>query len=456
MTSFGFGRSPAIKFFVVGVLTLLMVVPIAVIWAVLMERSSRAAEAEADIAQGWGGLQKVAGPFLAVPYTVIEQREEGERTVNVTVRRSALFLPEALEIAATADTEERARGIFKVTVFSAAMDFKGSFEAPSFARLGVTPASIDWDKAVLFLTIADPRGIVTNAGMSFGGGEPARTFSPGLGVDFTSAPGIHVAAPFAAGPRAFDFAFDLALNGTGQILFAPAAKETIVGLESGWEHPSFTGAFLPDARDLERPGFSARWAIPYLRRSLPQETLTPDQVLYPLDQSLFGVRFFKPIDFYVLVDRALKYAILFVGLSFLVFFLSETLTGARVHVVQYVLIGAAQVLFYLLLLSFAEHVGFANAYLAAAGGTVALTTLYALSVLRSTGLSGVVLVALGGLYGLLFLLLREEDYALLIGALAAFVVLAVTMFVTRRVDWYQVGTGPAATAKTESPARETP
>jgi inner membrane protein len=221
--------------------------------------------------------------------------------------------------------------------------------------------------------------------------------------------------------------------------FAAAGEETGIVAKGNWPHPSFQGNFLPVAREISAQGFTASWKVPHLARNLPQAQPAPDNLIGGLSQASFGVSFYQPVNFYQLVERALKYAILFIGLAFLSFFLIETLSGSRIHGVQYLLIGAAQVVFYLLLLSLAEQIGFDLAYLWAAGATVVLISAYAWSAFKQSSRALVVFAVLSTLYALLFLLLKQEDYALVIGAAAAFAAIAVTMFVTRNVDWYRSG-----------------
>lgn len=441
------GRSPALKFFAVGALTLLMIVPLFLIQALVWERSNRAAEAAQGVASGWGGAQKVSGPFLAVPFMTIEQRDENGRTVEKTVRRVAVFLPGALNVAASADTDIKRRGIFDVSIFRSDIQIAGQFDAPRFERLGVRPTQVLWQEAYVFMWVQDVRGLVGNVALTWGDQGQNSEFEPGSGPDLPAYAGIHAPVNLGDGTGVSRYTMALKLNGTGELSFAPVGRDTSVSLSSDWPHPNFQGAFLPDepSEPVTAQGFKRQWTVPYLRRSLAQESLAPESLMYSVDQTTFGVKFYQPVDFYQLVDRALKYAILFIGLSFLVFFLIEILTGARVHVVQYLLVGAAQVIFYLLLLSIAEHWGFRDAYLASASATVLLTFLYAVSALKSLVRALVVLVALTLLYGLLFLLLREEDYALLVGSVASFAVLSVTMFVTRRIDWYQARGSALAT-----------
>lgn len=428
-------RSPALKLLLAGALTLAMAVPLFFIFLLLMDRTERRDEAAAEIAQAFGGAQRIAGPFLIVPMTVLERREEDGRTVTTPVRRDAVFLPRTLQIDGAAATELRRRGLFDVTVYTAALSVSGAFGPADIAATGLSPETVHWEQARIALAVSDVRSFAENVTLAFGPAA-AVPFKPGLPGALGGGAGI--SAPVAFDPAAAETPFRLALSlrGSGELSFAPAGETTEVTLRSPWAHPSFAGAFLPEERSVGAEGFAATWRVPFLARAFPQAYPAGAYGLEALDVSAFGVRFFVPIDIYELVARALKYAILFVGLAFLTVFLIELASGARVHAVQYLLIGAAQVVFYLLLLALSEHAGFALAYAAAAGATVLLTTLYAWpalgGVLRALG----VCAALSALYALLYVVLNEEDFALVIGAGAVFLALALTMFVTRRIDWH--------------------
>jgi inner membrane protein len=431
-------RSPGLKFLLVALITIAMSVPLLFIFIALAQREDYAREAAADIARGWGGAQVIGGPVLAVPYVVSEAQRSAEGVVSaVDVRRVAVFLPKLLKADATARTETRSRGIFDVTVFTADVVLDGTFVTPDFAELGITPKSVQWDQAVLMLAISDLQGLAENASVVWGPAKTPVPFRPGLVQDLAAYPGINARVPLTAEKTELVFSIALKVRGTGDLQFAAAGEETDVTAKANWPHPSFSGNFLPVERSIDANGFSARWKVPHLARNLPQAMATPDNLTNGLSIASFGVAFYQPVKFYLLVERALKYAILFIGLAFLSFFLIETLSGARIHGVQYLLIGGAQVVFYLLLLSLAEQIGFDFAYLLAALATVLLISAYAWSALKSSSRALVVFAVLSVLYALLFLLLKQEDYALLIGASAAFAAVAVTMYVTRNVDWYQ-------------------
>jgi inner membrane protein len=240
-----------------------------------------------------------------------------------------------------------------------------------------------------------------------------------------------------SGAQDLSFDTNLTLRGSRELSLSPLGRRTVASIQSAWPSPSFFGAFLPTERKIGVEGFEASWIVPYLARGFGQSFETTDEALQQLLTPAFGVRFYQPVDHYQLVQRSLKYAILFVALAFLVFFVVETVSPRRLHVVHYALVGAAQVLFYLLLLSLSEHIGFARAYIAGAAATIGLTSLYAISALASKSRAGVLCLVLSLLYGLLYIILNAEDYALLIGSTLLFVALAATMFVTRKIDWYR-------------------
>ena len=433
-------RSPGLKFLLVGLISFAMAVPLFFVFIALMERQDYARTAAADIARGWGGSQAVGGPALAVPYVVSESQRNAEGVATIVdVRRVAVFLPKVLKVEAATRTETRSRGIFDVNVYTAEVTVNGVFGVPDFRELGITPKSIAWDQAVLMLTISDLQGLAENVSVSWGQAKTAVPFRPGLIAELAPYSGINARVGFTAGGGETPFSMAIKLRGTSDLQFAAAGEETEVAAKGNWAHPSFQGNFLPVTREISAQGFTASWKVPHLARNLPQAAPIPDNLPAGFSQASFGVSFYQPVNFYQLVERALKYAILFIGLAFLSFFLIETLSGSRIHGVQYLLIGAAQVVFYLLLLSLSEQIGFDLSYLCAASATVLLISAYTWSALKRSSSALVVFAVLSTLYALLFLLLKQEDYALVIGAFAAFAAIAVTMFVTRNVDWYRSG-----------------
>jgi inner membrane protein len=237
----------------------------------------------------------------------------------------------------------------------------------------------------------------------------------------------------------FSFRADLNFTGSTSLTFAPAARETRVSLSSDWPHPSFMGAFSPGERTITDNGFTASWRIPHLARSVPQAWSPAEAGIDRFGPYYFGVTLYQPVDFYDLVTRAVKYGVLFLAVTFMGVFVLELVSGKRVHAVQYLFVGLAMIFFYVLLLSLSEHIGFTPAYIAAAGATGGMLSLYAGKALESTR-SGLMMLALFlVIYAFLYLILRLEDYALLAGALLGFAALTAVMFTTLRVDWSGAG-----------------
>jgi inner membrane protein len=433
-----FTRSPGFKFFLVLLLVLLLMIPLGLIWFLVTERETRANAVTTEVAQLWGADQHISGPYLIVPYSVKVVITQGDKQVEQLQERRAVFLPETLNVSGDARTEVRHRVIYDVTVYGAKLSLEGRFGAPDISLASGEVASVRWRDAVLAIGISDVSGLTESATLGIGGRQIP--FEPSLGLPYSSMQGIHarIAAPETADqtPGAFDFRFTLALNGSSSLDFAPVGRETRVSLASTWPHPSFSGAFLPETREIRPDGFTATWRVPHLARSVPQVwSLTPQSSLEWFSSYQFGVQFYVPVDFYDLVNRAAKYGVMFLAAAFIAVFVLELTSGKRVHAVQYVLVGLAMILFYALLLSLAEHLGFPLAYLIASAATAGMLSLYVGYALSSAAKGAIMLCVFLILYGLLYLILRLEDYALLAGAVAGFVMLTVTMFATLRVNW---------------------
>lgn len=440
--------SPAFKFFLICGLILIMTIPLLLVWGLVSEREHRAEEARRGVASEWGGPQYIDGPLLVVPYTVKRVTGEADKRVEEIVERRAVFLPQTLKISGKAATKVLHRSIYDVAVYTGLLDFAGSFAAPDMSEVAADIQAVRWSDAVLAVAISDVAGLKRTAALTIDGSENLN-FEPSIGVPAMQGNGIHVrlapakalfenggaAATGAGGMRGFDFKFSLALNGSSELTFAPVARQTIVELSSDWRDPSFMGAFLPNDRVLNPAEFAARWNIPHLARSVPQSWSLAEQPLERMRSYAFGVRFFVPVDFYQLVTRAAKYALMFLATAFMAVFLLEIASGRSVHPVQYLFVGLAMTFFYVLLLSFAEQVGFLAAYLVAALATGGLISLYVAKVQQSFSKGLIMAGVLAVLYGLLYMILQLEDYALMAGAIAGFVMLAIVMFATLNVDW---------------------
>jgi inner membrane protein len=303
----------------------------------------------------------------------------------------------------------------------------------------------DLDRAMLVLSIADITGIRSDAGVRIDGG-PLMPFEPGMKTISSFMPGS--LEPYASPARldsgvnrpigralvesGFTFAVDLSLNGSGSFAIAPAGQTTRFSAEANWPHPGFEGLFLPEEKSIDGKGFSAKWTIPYLARGV--DRVVSGSVL-PLSNSLMAVNMVEPVKFYQVVARTLKYSVGFFSVVFLAVFIIELKSARKVHWIQYVLTGLALVVFYILLLALAEHTGFEIAYLLASVATAGLISSYVGSVTGSVRRGAVLAFVLGAAYAVMYLILREDEYALLAGALISFVTIAATMFSTRNIDW---------------------
>ncbi len=436
--------SPAVKFVLIGLLSFLLLVPSIFVWVLVEERAHRAKDVAREIARSWGGTQEINGPYLVIPFTETYTTGSGEDFETMTVRRTAVLFPERLTVGGDVAVEERKKSIYTLPVYNARLDLGGTFAAPPEdmfePRHGGT-IDVAADKAVVVVGIRDVRALKSEVALALAG-TGAVPFEPGLGplaakLDRnprrSSGPsGINAGVSPTVWRNGFTFDVKLQLNGSTAIYVAPAGQTTKVSVQSDWPHPGFTGAFLPETRTINSSGFDAAWTIPYLARGIPKVMETNH---LPLQDKLLGVKFVEPVNFYQTISRSLKYAIGFISLTFLAVFVLEMRSGWRFHWIQYALVGLALIIFYVMLLAFAEHVGYALAYLIAAGAATLLNAIYIGTSLKSRLAGLVMLAVLGSIFGVLFALMQEQDYALLIGSVIAFVALAITMFVTQRIDW---------------------
>ena len=432
------------KLLFIGFLVLVLLIPMGLIESVIHERNGLYLTAKHDIMNAWGREQTIGGPVLTLPYRVRYTDDKGIERERLCFAR---FLPETLDVRGSLETEMRYRGIYQVPVFTADLRVSGRFAPPDLARLGVHADDVDWDEAYLAVAIADARGIRESMMLRSDlgdvpfepGGVKVRGFDPQVVAPIAGIAGI-AGAGATAGDRAkgFRFAFDLKLNGTEKLAFLPLGNRTEILLTSVWPSPSFFGAYLPERRDIDAQGFTAEWKVLHLGRSYPDAWRNDAISAAHVAASAFGVELFVPVGTYQKSTRAAKYAVLFIGLSFLAFFMFEIFAGLRLHPFQYLLVGFANCLFYLLLLSVSEHTGFALAYGLSAAASTLLVSGYSMCVLAQRMRGHVMFALISGLYAFLYVTLRAEQYAMLIGATALFVILAAVMYLTRRLDWYRV------------------
>ena len=430
------GSSAILKVVAIGILGVCLLIPLTMIWVLVAERAARRDEVVKETTASVGRAQTVGGIVLDLPYDVLERRDNG---VTLTVTRHAYIFPERLDVEATLAPEIRRRSQYTAIIYRSKIHLRGTIAPPDLAKLGIEPQAVHWAKASVTVEIPDLRGTIDVSPLTLGNARIA--LEPMTETSGVFANGVRGVTPIEPGALAAQpFEVELTLAGSESLKFVPTGKATSVHLSSPWPDPGFTGAFLPTSRSVTPAGFDAKWQVSYLARAFPHSwidtSIDRNTLVNQRANSSFGVNLVQTVDHYQQTERAVKYGLLFVFLTFTVFLLWELLKDLRLHPVQYILIGAALVVFYLLLLSLSEQMAFALAYAIAATATVTLVAAYAASVLRA-GLRGAAGIGawLGALYGLLFVLLRLEDLALLVGSVFVFLVLAAVMYLTRRFDW---------------------
>jgi len=419
--------SITIRIFSITVLVLLLMIPNSMIRDIIYERQSTNEEVYRDIRQIWGQAQTVCGPVVSVPYRVLSRDDKGTLTQTWYW---AHFLPRELHVAGDVQPEIRHRGIYEMAVYATNMEVKGVFDIPDAQSLGIAQEDFNLEGAIMCVGIPDMRGIKEKVMLK----TPVQNveFGPGIPTANVISEGISTPIQFPAEGE-LTFSLNLQLNGSGNLSFIPLGKETTVSLASPWPHPSFKGNFSPTSRNITKDGFTANWKVLDLNRNFPQAWKGQRQGIY---ESAFGVDLLIPVDHYQQSMRSAKYAIMFISLTFLVFFFIETINRKRIHPIQYILVGLALSLFFVLLLSLSEHIGFNAAFLSAATGVTLLITIYSSGMLADRKLTALMAVLLSVLYGFIYTILQLEDMALLVGSIGLFAVLAAVMFWSRKVDWY--------------------
>ena len=421
-------RSITVKLITIGILILVLLIPVSMVTSLIHEREWRQREVVNEINAKWGLEQVVGGPILTIPYGQTLTDEKGKQT---RVTRFAHVLPDDLQIIGRVSPHMRYRGIYQAVLYDTQLKIQGHFSRPMAAELNIPETDILWADAFIAIGISDMRGIKAGIEGKFNG-QPL-DLEPGIKSRDVLTAGVSAPVNLTEGKSNYPFQFNMLLNGSQALSFLPVGRTNQVTISSSWPDPSFSGAFLPVERTVSQKGFTARWNVLHLNRNYPQQWTGAS---YTLDDSVFGVQLFSPVDVYQKTMRCAKYALLFIVFAFMAFFLSETMHRRQVHPFQYLLVGLAILIFYTLLLSISEHLNFDWAYLIASMAVVGLVTAYAQTTMRLASGSAMVGGILSILFAYLYVLLQLTDYALLMGSTGLFVLLALVMFVTRRIDWY--------------------
>ncbi|MBI4098558.1 MAG: cell envelope integrity protein CreD [Candidatus Magasanikbacteria bacterium] len=422
------------KLIVIGVLLVLFFIPSVMVSALVQERSGRQQDTTQEVGGQWGKAQAVVGPILMIPYRTAVENHRIEY---------AYFLPETVAIKNNVTVETRSRGIYAVPVYEERAELTGSFAQPNIAALNIHPSQFLFDKATAIIGIPDLRGVKREIVMQWAGRE--YRFASGVETRVVSN-GVSTGVALPRGGR-IPFSVTLELRGSEALAFSPVGKTTKVTMESNWSSPSFTGSFLPATHTITDTGFTAEWELLDLNRSFPQQWTGETDYRFVFDHDIFtknngrdsdrfGLRFMLPVDVYDKTGRSVKYAMAVLALVFASVFFTESTSRRRVHPAQYLLIGLALIIFYALLLSLAEYIPFGYAYLIAGVAIIGMVTLFTRSVTKSTRLGVINGGILTALYGFVYVLLQMEDFTLLIGSIGLFVMLAIMMFVSRKINWY--------------------
>jgi inner membrane protein len=448
-------RSPGWKLFFAGIVGIALIIPLVMVYALVWDHQEQSNVAQNAIAAGWGGPQVIVGPVLVIPYTtssVETVTENGRQTTrSVRVAKELFLSPETNSVRTELKPDRKRKSIYESVLFVAENSGRARFALPAdFARYGIARENLNLAGAELRFGISDARGLQKDSRVVVNG--TALALQPGKGLAASNNSGFFTFVDWTgAAPLEVDYSFGI--RGNKSLTLVPRGGETSWNVQSTWPSPSFAGDFLPTRREVKSSGFSSTHSVTNL--ALGQSIVTTEDNAPPVvaDYGMVSasiarevpavggpsqaatIGLIEPVDLYSQVDRSVKYGFLFIGFTFLAFLMFDVVGGARVAAAEYLLTGAGLVLFFVLLLAFAEVVGFTIAYLIAAGAITGLLTAYSAAVLKSWMRARLIGGLLVGLYATLYVLLNLEAYSLLIGSLLLFVALAVVMWATRRIDW---------------------
>ncbi len=420
--------STTTKLAIIFALVIIMLIPQLSIMDLIRERSGYKQQVQHVIANQWGGQQQIMGPILAIPY--YEQKPD-----NSLEKHYAYFLPDELKANSNIEVEELEKSIYKIPVFSSTSNFAFSFSSPDMSNWDIDEKNILWDHAILMFNVGDPKGILDNPALTLNSGS--KKFEPGQPSRIFSKGGMYTNLKASEYRSGFTGKINFNIKGSQGFHIIPVGKETSYSITSNWPHPNFQGfneGFSPVYREVKGSGFSASWKATKFNAGLAYRWR--DGYFEHRGQYM-GVEFVQVADHYTKSERSIKYMVLVIGLIFLSFLVSELINKMRIHPFQYILVGSAIVVFYVLLLAIAEYVGYNTAYLISATASIILISIYCLSIFGSTRLVLLETLILVALFTFLFVIINAIQYSLLIGAVGLFVILALTMYFTRKIQWYK-------------------
>ncbi len=425
-------QSISLKIATISILALCLLIPSGMVKSIIHERSSLNYQANEEVRSKWAYAQNICAPILTVP--VVEEKVVDDK--KTYIKSLYHFLPDDLNIDATVSPKKLNRGIYEVIVYNSNLDMQGSFNMPDDFDASIF-AQVVWQDAFVTFGVSDLRGIKNDLNLTWNN------------VSIASVPGSKITGLVSSGLsfpvkdltpnfKNYDFSLNMELQGSSNLSFVPLGKNTSLAMNSTWDSPSFMGSFLPDDRLVNDSGFDAKWKVLQINRNFPQHWQY-SAYANEINNAVFGVDFILPSDSYQKSIRSIKYALMNIALTFLIFFLVEIFTKTRIHPFQYIMVGLSIILFYILLVSLSEHMTFFQSYLVSGTAVVGMIYLYSLSVFKSLKFS-LYLLGLSILnYAFIYITLQMTEYALLLGAVSMTVILAMVMYGTRNIDWYNIG-----------------
>lgn len=434
-------QSTTAKMILVGFLTLILLIPLEFVKNLITERAQRQSEVITEINDKWGENVFLYGPILKVPYTTFEETLSVNEKTKETVKQQkaytnfAYFFPEELKASANVNTKVLNRNNYESAVFSSDMKFSGHYIKPDFSSRQILAENIQWNKATILIRTTNLKSIKDEVKINFA--NTNLTFEPVYSGSKDSVQSLETGfidlSKVLSNPRN-DFSFGITYNGSKQLKMVPIGKTTTMSMKSNWASPSFTGNFLPDdkTKKIDADGFNANWKVLHINRAFAQQAF---ETLPDLSTYAFGVDFVIPIDQYQQNERAAKYGFLVIGLTFLIFFLIQSISKINIHIFQYSMIGLALILFYTLLIAITEHSSFSQAYVISSVAVILMISLYSISILKNKKFPLFIGLALTALYSFIYVIIQLENYALLVGSIGLFLILGAVMYFSRKIDW---------------------
>ncbi|WP_372746578.1 cell envelope integrity protein CreD [Lutibacter sp.] len=434
------------RMFMIGILIIVLLIPLSFIVNLINERAIRQESVVNEINEKWGNEVLLYGPILKIPYKTYSEKiitatnSEENRTEKIESINYAYFFPEKLNMKANINPEEKKRGIYKTSVYKSEINIDGNFEKPDFSSIDIDDNDILWEKAIVIIKTSNLKGINNQVEINFD--HNSSPFFPKYeevynklkdDIALNNLETNHLTKEAFEKLTTNPFSIKLNISGSKQISIIPIGKETDLNIKSNWKTANFIGNFLPLNTDkISENGFNAKWKVLHINRPFQQEYYT---ALPNLNEFAFGVNFMIPVDEYQKSERSAKYGFLVISLTFLIFFLIQSISKINIHPFQYLMIGLALTMFYTLLISISEHSNFLKAYLIAGSSVIVLITLYSKSILKSFKFPIFIGLSLLALYTFIYVIIQLENYALLVGSLGLFIILSIIMYASRKIDW---------------------